>query len=131
MGNNERDEEEALFVRKKDPPRDRETKEWTRGDKHFPKSSSEEEDQSELIERRKRCECFNGGKKGHLARDCWSPRRHSEGNVATANDEALSECPNEEEWNAACITIEDDEVYFVEDLIASDTPSLGDNDEED
>ena len=42
MGNitlKERDEEEALFVRKKGPPRDRgEAKEWTGGDKHCPKS---------------------------------------------------------------------------------------------
>jgi hypothetical protein len=38
--------------------------------------------------------------KGHLAQDCWSPRRHSEGNVATMKEVSLSTCPSEEEWDA-------------------------------
>lgn len=79
------------------------------------------------MERRKRGECFNCGKRGHLARDCRSPQRHSEGNVATTKDVELSGCLSKEEWDAeAGITIEDDGAYFVEHLTASDTPSYDD-----
>ncbi|GJN14020.1 hypothetical protein PR202_gb00793 [Eleusine coracana subsp. coracana] len=137
----ERDEEEALFIRKKGPPRGRgETKEWTRGGRHCPKKSSyseraqqesEDEDQQDLMERRKkRGECFNCGKNGHLARDCESPRKHSEGNVATTKDIVVSGYLSEEKWDADTgITIEDDDAYFVEDLTTSDTPSFGEEEE--
>ena len=146
MGNftlEEKDEEEALFIKKKGPPRGRgEAKEWTRGDRHCPKKSSysggaqqesDEEDDQEVVknERRRRGECFNYGKKGHLARDCWSPLRHSEGNIATTKEVVLSTCPSEKEWDAeAATTIEDDEAYFVEDLIEGETPSSGVEEEE-
>ncbi|GJN30988.1 hypothetical protein PR202_gb19339 [Eleusine coracana subsp. coracana] len=137
----ENDEEEALFIRKKGPLRGRgEAKEWTRGGRRCPKKSSysegaqqesEDEDQQDLMERRrKRGECFNCGKKGHLARDCESLRKHSEGNVATTKDMVVSGYLSEEEWNANTgITIEDDEAYFVEDLTASDTSSSNEEDE--
>jgi hypothetical protein len=53
-------------------------KEWTRSDRSCPKNSSylggaqqesDDEDDQELVkkERRRRGECFNCGKKGHLA----------------------------------------------------------------
>ena len=79
----EKDEEEAVFIRKKGPLRSRgeakEVKEWTRGDRCCPKKSSysggaqqenNDEDDQELVknERRRKCECFNCGQKGHLAR---------------------------------------------------------------
>ncbi|GJN37969.1 hypothetical protein PR202_gb26973 [Eleusine coracana subsp. coracana] len=137
----ENGEEEALFIRKKGPPRGRgEAKEWTRSGRHCPKKSSysegaqqesENEDQQDLIERRrKRCECFNYGKKGHLTRGCESLQKHSKGNVATTKDIVVSGYLSEEEWNInTCITIEDDEAYFVEDLTASDTPLSNEEDE--
>ncbi|GJN25187.1 hypothetical protein PR202_gb12983 [Eleusine coracana subsp. coracana] len=144
MGNitlKESDEEEVLFIRKKGPPRGQgEAKEWTRDGRRCPKKSSysegaqqesEDEDQQDLMERRrKRGECFNCGKKGLLARDCESLRKHSEGNVATTKDMIVSGYFSEEEWNVNTgITIEDDEAYFVEDLTASDTPSSNEEDE--
>ena len=79
----EKDEEEALFIKKKGPLRSRgeekEAKEWTRGDRRCPKKSnysggaqqeSDDEDDQELVknERRRKVECFNCGQKGHLAR---------------------------------------------------------------
>ncbi|GJN13125.1 hypothetical protein PR202_ga31462 [Eleusine coracana subsp. coracana] len=61
---NENDEEEALFIRKKGPPRGQgEAKEWTRGGRCCPKKSSysegaqqesEDEDQQDLMERRRK-----------------------------------------------------------------------------
>ena len=132
----ETDEEEALFIRKKGPPRGRgEAKEWTRGDSHCPRKSSysggaqqksDDDEDQELVknERRRRGECFNCGKKGHLARDCWSPRRHSEGNLATTKEDVLSGWLSEEEWDAeVAITVLDDGAYFVEDLTKGETPS--------
>lgn len=59
------------------------------------------EDGKELVKHeRRRCECFNCGKKGHLARDYQSPRRHLEGNVATTKEVILSGCISKEEWDA-------------------------------
>ena len=70
----EKDEEEALFIRKKGPLRSRgeakEAKEWTRGDRRCPKKSSysggaqqesDDEDDQELVknERRRRAKGFN------------------------------------------------------------------------
>jgi hypothetical protein len=75
----EKDEEEALFIRKKGPLRGRgEVKKWTRDDRSCSKNSSysrgaqqesDDEDDQDLVknERRRRGECFNCGKKGHLA----------------------------------------------------------------
>lgn len=55
------------------------------------------------------------------------PKKRLEGNVATAADVTVEECPSEEEWDAeATICMEDDEVYFMEDLIDSGHLSTGD-----
>lgn len=43
--------------------------------------------------RRKNNQCYNGGKKGHFARDCWYKR--AEGNAATSSHKNYSE----EEWD--------------------------------
>lgn len=132
----EQDEEEALFVGRKKSPLRAGKEMWTRSERWCPKESSysgeaqrrREEDQDELIEeRRKRGECFNCGKKGHLARYCWSPKKHSEGNVATAANATVKENPSDEEWDAeAAIYMEDDEVYCVEDLTEYGNSSTGD-----
>ena len=46
--------------------------------------------------------------------------------MATAMDVTTEECPSEEEWDAeVAICMEDDEVYFVEDLTESEHPSTG------
>ena len=51
-------------------------------------------------------------------------RRHTEGNVATMNEVIHSGWLSKEEWDAeACITAEDDGVYFVEDMIESEALS--------
>ena len=75
-------EEEALFIkRKKSPLRGGEDvkEKWTRSERWCPKESNysrgaqrrREDNEHDLInERRKRGECFNCGKKGHLVRDC-------------------------------------------------------------
>ncbi|RLM64684.1 uncharacterized protein C2845_PM16G13990 [Panicum miliaceum] len=125
MGNitlEKKDGEEALFIRKKGPPKDRgEAKEWTRGDRYCLKKNNysrgaqkdnDDEDDQELVknERRRRGECFNCGKKGHFIRDSPSPRKHTEVNVATLKEVVHSGWLSEEEWDAqACITTEDDE----------------------
>ena len=72
----EKDEEEAVFIRKKGPLRSRgeakEVKEWTRGDRRYTKKSSysggaqqenNDEDDQELVknERRRKGECFKCG----------------------------------------------------------------------
>ena len=72
----EKDEEEALFIRKKGPLRSRgeakKAKEWTRGDRRCPKKSSylggaqqesDDGDDQELVknERRRKGECFKCG----------------------------------------------------------------------
>ncbi|OEL33249.1 hypothetical protein BAE44_0005732 [Dichanthelium oligosanthes] len=63
--------------------------------------SDEEDDQEVVKNERRRYECFNCGKKRHLARDCWSARRHSEGNVATMKELVLEGYEEEEEeWDA-------------------------------
>jgi hypothetical protein len=145
MGNihlEEKNEEHVLFIWKNGPPRDRgNAKEWTRGDRSCPKNSkysggaqqvSDDEDDEELVktERRRRGECFNCVKKGHLARDCWRPRRHSEGNMDTMKEVLLRMCPNEEEWDdAAATTFEAYGPYLVEDLTERETTSI-ENEEE-
>jgi hypothetical protein len=84
----EKDEEEALFIRKKGPPRgEGEVKEWTRGDRCCLKKNnysagaqqgSDDEGEQEMVKNeRRRGECFNYGKNGHFTRDCPSPRRHT------------------------------------------------------
>jgi hypothetical protein len=126
----------VFFIRKNGPPRDRgKVNEWTSGDRSCPKKSnysggaqqvSDDEDDQELVknERRRRGECFNCGKKGHLARDYWRSRRHSGGNMATMKEVFLSMYPNEEEWDVqAATTFEDDGAYFVEDLTEGETTS--------
>jgi hypothetical protein len=41
-------------------------------------------------------------------------------------DVTIEECPSEDEWDTeASIHMEDDEVYFVEDLIHSQHPLIG------
>jgi hypothetical protein len=72
----EKDEEEALFIKKKGPLRSRgeakQAKEWTRGDRRCPKKcsysggaqqESDDEDDQELVknERRRKGECFKCG----------------------------------------------------------------------
>lgn len=61
---------------------------------------------------------------GHIARDYWNPRKHSEENVSTTKEAILSGCLSEEELDANATTaIEDDGDYFVENLAESETPS--------
>ncbi|PNT65456.1 uncharacterized protein LOC112272327 [Brachypodium distachyon] len=128
----ERDGEDALFTyRKKSPLRSREAvkEKWTKDERWYPRESNysggaqrRKEDQRKLIyERRKKGECFNCGKSGHLARDCWSPKKHSEKEVVTMADVVLEE----EEWDAQeGLSMMEDEVYFVEDLTQGEHPSI-------
>jgi hypothetical protein len=90
-------------------------------------------DDQELVkkEKRRRGECFNCCKNGPLARDCWSPWRHSEGNMATMKEISLSTCPSEEEWDVEVVTtFEDDGANFVEALTEGETPSNSIEEEE-
>ena len=63
-------------------------------------------------------------RRGILLGGSPSPRRHTEGNVATMNEVIHSGWLSKEEWDAeACIAAEDDGAYFVEDLTESEALS--------
>ncbi|CAL9014755.1 unnamed protein product [Prunus brigantina] len=50
--------------------------------------------------------CYNCGKKGHMAKDCWSNKRPVESNIVTSNSKEKSE----DDWDAeASLAIEEEE----------------------
>lgn len=56
----------------------------------------------------------------------WSPRKHSEENVATTKEAILSGCLSEAESDAKATNImEDDGAYFVENLTESEIMEVG------
>ena len=54
--------------------------------------------------------CYNCGKKGHMAKDCWSNKRPAESNAATSNSKERSE----DDWDAeASFAVEEEELALT------------------
>ncbi|KAF7823791.1 Retrovirus-related Pol polyprotein from transposon TNT 1-94 [Senna tora] len=92
-----KNEAEALYTNKR------------RGSFKQQNSHSRDESKSNLNNKRFGGKCYNCGKKGHMAKDCWSKKKRVEGNAATSKESENSE----EDWDAEALLAMEEELALT------------------
>ena len=116
-------EEVALFTNKKRSQARSQYGGRTRGNIQFggAQQKQQQDNQRSKSFRRSNGECFNCGKKGHFARDCWSKKKPVESNAVTMSNRHEAEA----EWDVEALF---SQIVEVPSLMAATTEEQAPND---